>query len=130
MTKELLSYELELLILEAISNHGISVLPTNYKFLKRYGLMELYFNYVESSRLNIPSVQFDSAIKRQASNYVPNIVSHKLLISHYQQCGLQGLIDLLEENGFFFEANPINQVSASNSSPEILLEEILKSYIE
>ena len=130
MNKELLSYELELLILEAISKYGICVLPTNYKFLKRYGLMELYFNYVESSRLNIPSVQFDSAIKKQASNYVPNIVSNKLLISHYEQCGIDGLHQLLKENEFFFETNPINQVSTSKSAPELLLEEILKSYIE
>lgn len=130
MNNELLTYELELLILEAVSKYGISLLPGNYKFLKKYGLLNLYFNFIESSMNNIPSAQFDAAISKHAGNYVPSVVSYPILATYYQEYGDAGFKKLLQENELFFENNPINRVSTPQRSPELVLEEILISYLK
>ncbi|MBP1615582.1 MAG: hypothetical protein H6Q13_3030 [Bacteroidetes bacterium] len=130
MNKDLLTYELELLILEAVSKYGISLLPTNYKFLKKYALMELYINFVESNRLKIPSAQFDAAISKHAGNYVPSVVSYPILATYYQEHGDAGFKKLLQENELFFENNPINRVTTQQCSPDLVLEELLISYFK
>lgn len=130
MNNELLTYELELLILEAVSKYGISVLPGNYKFLKMYGLLSLYFNFIDSNMKKVPSAQFDAAISKHAGNYVPSVVSYPILAAYYQEHGDAGFKKLLQDNELFFENDPINRVTTQQRSPELVLEELLISYLK
>lgn len=61
-----LKIECENILLESIHRYGFSVCPQNYYILKKYSLLNIYYNILDNNMSGIPVTHLNEALKTQA----------------------------------------------------------------
>lgn len=97
-----LDKEIDNIKLRAIMKHGYSAMPQHYLFLKRYSLLNIYYEIV-NRRVNDCSIaNLDRAIKDEASMQVDKTCGYEHLKKFFEMNGIEKTKALFDNNNFYW----------------------------
>lgn len=70
------------IILMAIASRGFVAIPLDYIFLKRYALLNIYYELVDSTKNGLSTKELELALKSRAKSHIDQRCSFEAIKAH------------------------------------------------